>query len=105
MPKIYNMKQIILFLFLVSANVFSQDVKDKVASETCECFSKLDTDSMNSSDLQLKFGLCMLDAYNTNINAFPESERLDFGDNAQMKKFGEEIAIKMLTSCPDLILN
>ncbi|WP_111307450.1 hypothetical protein [Confluentibacter sediminis] len=99
------MKKIILFLFfVVNATVFSQDIKEKIAKETCECVSKLDTDSMNSSDLELKFGLCMLDAYNMHIDEFPESERLDFGDNVQMEKFGEEIALKMLTSCPDLIL-
>ena len=99
------MRQIILFLFLViNVTVFSQDIKEKIAEETCGCVSKLDIDSMNSSDLELKFGLCMLDAYNTHIDEFPESERLDFGDNAQMEKFGEEIALKMLVSCPDFIL-
>lgn len=87
-----------------SFSVFSQDVKDKIAKETCECVSKLDLDSTNSDDLELNFGLCMLESYNNHINEFPENEKLDFENTPQMEKFGEQIALKMLTFCPDIIL-
>ncbi|NHN26829.1 hypothetical protein FIA58_014180 [Flavobacterium jejuense] len=98
------MKNFILFLFFISTTCFSQDVKEKIAKETCECTSKLDTASMNGSDLELNFGLCMLESYNKHINEFTDNEKLDFENNAQMEKFGEEIALKMLTICPDMIL-
>jgi hypothetical protein len=98
------MKKYILFLFFISATTFSQDVKDKIAKETCECTTKLDLDEMDSSDLELNFGLCMLESYNKHINEFAENEKLDFENNAQMEKFGEEIALKMLSFCPDMIL-
>lgn len=98
------MKKYILFLFFISATTFSQDVKDKIAKETCECTAKLDLDEMDSSDLELNFGLCMLESYNKHINEFAENEKLNFENNAQMEKFGEEIALKMLSFCPDMIL-
>ena len=98
------MKKSILFLFFISITSFSQNVKDKIAKETCDCTSKLDLEGLNSSDLELKFGLCMLEAYNNHINEFAENEKLNFENNTQMEKFGEEIALKMLTFCPDVIL-
>lgn len=98
------MKISILFLFFITATSFSQDVKEKIAKETCECTSKLDTASMDGTDLELNFGLCMLESYNKHIAEFSDSEKLDFENNTQMEKFGEEIAVKMLSVCPDLIL-
>lgn len=104
MLKTYNMKKIILFFVLSSLSMFSQDVKDKIAKETCECSKKFDLDTMNSSDLEVKFGLCMLESYNNHINEFSENEKLNFNDGTQMEKFGEQIAMKMLSFCPDIIL-
>jgi hypothetical protein len=104
MLKIYNMKKVILFFLLISINVFSQDVKQIIAEETCECASKFDLDSLSSSDMELNFGLCMLESYNKHISEIPESERIDYKNNSQMEKFGEEIAIKMLEFCSSIIL-
>jgi hypothetical protein len=104
MLKIYNMKKLILILLFISTNVFSQNAYDAIAKETCECTTKLDIESMDSSDLELNFGLCMLQSYNNHINEFSESEKLDFDNDQQMEKFGSDIAIKMLQFCPDLIL-
>jgi hypothetical protein len=98
------MKTGILFFLLISLNVYSQDVKEVIAKETCECIAKFDIDSMTSSDLELKYGLCMLESYNNYIGEFAENEKLDFLNNVQMVKFGEEIAVKMLIFCPDFIL-
>lgn len=98
------MKNFILVLFFISTACFSQNVKEKIAKETCDCTSKLDLSGMDSSDLELNFGLCMLEAYNNHINEFAENEKLDFENNTQMEKFGEEIALKMLSFCPELIL-
>jgi hypothetical protein len=98
------MKTGILFFLLISVNVFSQDIKEIIAKETCECIAKVDIDSMSSSDLELNFGLCMLESYNNHLGEFAENEKLDFLNNAQMEKFGEDIAIKMLVYCPDIIM-
>ena len=98
------MKKNLLFLFFISFAAFSQNVKDKIAKETCECSSKLDLKSLDNSELELIFGLCMLESYNKHIKEFPENEKLDFENNDQMEKFGEEIALKMLGFCPDVIL-
>ncbi|MFC4740044.1 hypothetical protein ACFO3U_08560 [Flavobacterium ponti] len=98
------MKKAVLFFVLSSFSMFSQDVKDIIAKETCECSTKLDLSTMSSDDLELNFGLCMLESYNNHIDEFSESEKLDFENSTQMEKFGEQIALKMLTFCPDVIL-
>ncbi|NCO63262.1 MAG: hypothetical protein GW839_11450 [Flavobacteriales bacterium] len=95
---------ILLLVFSLSISVFAQDIKDTIAKETCECVSKFDTDAMNSSDLELNFGLCMLESYNKHINEFAENEKLDYENNAQMENFGEVIATRMLEFCPKMIL-
>lgn len=100
-----NRNLVILFLvFSLGISAFAQNVKDTIAQETCECVSKLDTDAMNSSDLELNFGLCMLDSYGKHTDAFAENEKLDFENNAQMENFGEDIATRMLEFCPKMIL-
>ncbi len=98
------MKKAVLFFVLSSFSMFSQDVKDIIAKETCECSTKFDLSTMSSDDLELNFGLCMLESYNNHIDEFSESEKLDFENSTQMEKFGEQIALKMLTFCPDVIL-
>ena len=104
MLKIYSMKSFLFLLVFSCFTAFSQDVKEKIAKETCDCVSKLDIATMSSSDLELNFGLCMLEAYNNHSGQFSESEKLDFENSVQMEKFGEEIATKMLSFCSDLIL-
>ena len=104
MPKIYKMKKVVLFLCLVSLNIFSQTVNDKIAQETCDCLSKVDLESTNADDLDLNIGLCMLESYNNHISEFAENEKLDFEDEVQMEKYGEQIAMKMLAFCPNIIL-
>ena len=101
---IYLMKNMVFFFLFVSTHLFSQDVKDVIANETCECASELNLEAMSSSEMELKFGLCMLESYNKHINEFPESERLDFKNDTQMRKFGEVIAMKMLPFCSETIL-
>lgn len=104
MLKIYKMRKIILLFLLVSFTGFSQDVKDIIAEEACDCTTKVDFTSMNGSELQTQFGLCILQSYSNHSNEFPADEKLNFDDESQMEKFGEEIALKMLKFCPNTIL-
>jgi hypothetical protein len=98
------MRKIVLMFLLVSLAGFSQDVKDKIAEETCDCTSKFDISSIKGSELQTQFGLCILQSYNNHINEFPANEKLDFSNESQMTKFGEEIAMKMLKFCSNTIV-
>lgn len=100
------MRKIIFILLFSSTFVFSQTAKEKIAKATCDCFNNksLDLSSMDQSTLELNFGLCILEGYSKFSNELPENEKIDFGNEKQMEKFGEDIAMQMLTTCPELIL-
>lgn len=107
MRKIYNMKNLIFLFFLsLSFNAFSQDVYDIMGKETCECISKkkVDFNAATKNDLQLQVGLCMIQSYTAHSSEFSESEKINLDDEAAMERLGEKVAMKMLESCPEIIL-
>lgn len=107
MHKIYNMNKLILIVLLFVNLVFSQEKAiEMISKETCECISKKKEELNKPLDdkLTAELGICMLASYQNNIEMFNESERLDFSSSAEMKGFGEKIALKMMVNCPDIIL-
>ena len=104
MRKIYKMKKIILVLFLMSSTVFAQDYKEIIAQETCNCVTKLNLDTLSGEALNQAFANCLLQSYENNIDNVPENEKLDYSNTKQLEKFGEELAIKMLSTCSQVIL-
>lgn len=97
---------IVLFFLSLSFNVFSQDVYDIMGKETCECISKkkVDFNAATKNDLQLQVGLCMIQSYTAHSSEFSESEKINLDDEAAMERLGEKVAMKMLESCPEIIL-
>jgi hypothetical protein len=98
-----------LFLFLISFSIFGQNrdaIYDIIAKETCECVSnkKLDLKNDNSEKIQLDFGLCIINSFSNHKNDFDEPINLDFNDSNSMGKLGEDIAMKMVHHCPDIII-
>ncbi|NJM81052.1 MAG: hypothetical protein HC854_18190 [Flavobacterium sp.] len=77
-----------------------------IAKETCDCISKKKEDLNKPLDdkLTAELGVCMLSSYQKNIDMFKEGERLDFSNSAEMRAFGEKIALQMVNICPDVIL-
>lgn len=106
MLKIYNMKKIFLFLLVIANQSFSQDVMDKITNETCECIKakNLDLEKVEASELQMQLGLCMMQSYSNHKDKLPKSKRVLLDNDEQMEKFGEEIGMKMITYCPDILL-
>ena len=106
MLKIYKMKKVFL-LFVVFANFsFAQDVMDKITIETCECIKakNLDLEKVAPSELQMQLGLCMMQSYSNHKEKLPKSKRALLDNDEQMEKFGEEIGMKMITHCPDILM-
>ncbi len=106
MLKIYKMKKVFL-LFVVFANLsFAQDVMDKITIETCECIKakNLDLEKVAPSELQMQLGLCMMQSYSNHKEKLPKSKRALLDNDEQMEKFGEEIGMKMITHCPDILM-
>ncbi|QDO94822.1 hypothetical protein FNB79_12885 [Formosa sediminum] len=105
------MKKIIAtaFLCLVSGFLFAQELtKDElveiISNESCECINGkgLDFNNIDKQKLELNFGLCIIESYTKH----PEGSELlniSFNDNKSLEGLGELVALKMMTSCPDIM--
>ena len=95
---------IILLLFVSAAN--AQDVLDIMAKETCDCIvaKNLDIKNLSSEKLQTEFGICALQSYGKHKEAYDKVSPSDIGNTDSMHKLGENLAIKMLGLCPDVIM-
>jgi hypothetical protein len=102
------MKKIILLIVVLfcSAASYSQDVLEVIGKETCSCLEakKAKNPNMSSSDFKTEVGVCMIKSYSDHMSEFKPSEKVDFTDEAGMTKLGENVAIKMLQFCPDVIM-
>lgn len=99
-------KTAVLLVFLFSSLIYSQDVYEIIAKETCECLSlkKINYESTSKEDIQKEVGLCMIQSYTSHINDFKPEEKINFDDEGGMEKMGEAVAMKMLVHCPEIIM-
>lgn len=105
--KICNMKKVIFTaIALIGAASYGQDVIQTIAAETCSCISekKLDLEKVPGQQLESEFAGCFFNSYNTHLAEVEKVETIDFGDEEQMGKFGEKVAMKMLGICPDVLI-
>lgn len=102
------MKRIIIVVLLLisSTNSFSQDMYETIGKETCTCLGskKLDLKKLDKKELQTQVGLCMIQSYTSHINEIKQEDKIQFDDQEGMRKMGEKVALKMLVSCPEIIL-
>jgi hypothetical protein len=100
------MKKKYLLLLVIANQSFSQDVMDIITNETCECIKakNIDLEKIESSELQMQLGLCVIQSYSNHKDKLPKSKRILLDNEDQMEKFGEEIGMKMITFCPDILL-
>jgi len=99
-------KYFLLFFYLFSFFGFSQDYYDLMAKETCECVNakKIDFNSIEVTKLQMELGICLMPSYTNYRDKLEKSEQIAFGDREGMRKLGENIGLKMIKHCPDLIM-
>lgn len=101
------MKNIFLLAVLLCNVVsYSQEVLDVIAKETCECLNakKSKDPNLSSEDFKTGVGICMVKSYSDHLSEFKESEKVSFNDSDGMAKLGENVAVKMLQFCPNIIL-
>ena len=101
------MKKIFLILILLCNSIsYSQDAYDIVGKETCECLNtkKVDYSKMNKKDMQTQVGICMIQSYSTHLSEFKPEDKISFDDEVGLKNLGEKVAMKMMVSCPEIIL-
>jgi hypothetical protein len=99
-------KHIIIVILLVTSLSYSQDYLDIIGKETCECIKakKFDLSKPNVLELQGALGSCMMTSYSVYREKMSPNDRAEYGDSQGMRKLGENIGIKMLTHCPELII-
>ena len=102
------MKKIISLLIVLFFNVvgYSQDVLNVIAKESCECLDakKAKSDNFTGDELKTAVGLCIIKSYSDHISEFKGDEKVKFADTAGMSKLGEDVALKMLEICPNMII-
>ncbi|MEN9336764.1 MAG: hypothetical protein RLZZ500_1751 [Bacteroidota bacterium] len=78
---------------------------DLVAKETCECVTKKKAEGkITKEELTLSVGLCLLASYDKYKDKFPKEEQISMTDENAAEKLGEKVAMKMVTYCPETIL-
>lgn len=101
------MKKTITLLFL-GAGLWSNaqtSPMDLVAKETCECVTQKKAEGkIAKEELTLTVGLCLLSSYEKYKDKFPKEEQISMTDENAAEKLGEKVAMKMVTYCPETIL-
>lgn len=89
-----------------SVIVNAQDVMEIMAKETCDCIvaKNLDLKNVSSENLQTEFGVCAMQSYVKHKEAYDKISPSDIADTESMRKFGENLAMKMLSTCPEIIM-
>lgn len=107
MLRIYNMKTWInLVVATFSTLGIAQTAPmDFVAKETCECIAQKKAEGKTSKeDLTLHVGLCLISSYDKFKDQFPKEEQINLSDDNAAEKLGEKVAMKMLSYCPETII-
>lgn len=92
----------ILALCFLATVTFGQGVVKKLSDKTCKCMEKEDLDAMSSEDLQMKFGLCMVEhamEMNTEIKEELGIDLFAGGEDAG-RQLGEKVGFELAISCP-----
>lgn len=99
-------KYLVLITLFISILSYSQDYLDIIGKETCECINakKTDLSAANTLELQTNVGSCMMNSYSIYKDKMDPKDKAEYGDIPRMRKLGENVALKMLTHCPDVIM-
>lgn len=78
------------------------EVYDLVAQETCDCMSTKDVSKMNSSDIEMNLGLCMIGSFSAHSDVLGDD--FDLGNSEGLEKMGEKIGLIMFSKCPQILM-
>ncbi|TXG39635.1 hypothetical protein [Seonamhaeicola maritimus] len=107
------MKPYLLFFSLAFwsiTNAQKIDSKDallnKIAQETCECVNKKNLNELgiSSSQIELEYGLCVMESYGKNKKNADKFLEISFDDEESLESLGVEVALKMMTYCSEFMM-
>jgi len=96
MKRIYAL---LMIMFVFSSFIQAQDVLDKVSDETCECIEKKVKGKMDSDQLTMVLGLCMLDASSGYKKEIKKKYKIDLTNENEFTEFGEILGERLATRC------
>ena len=94
----------VLSLFLSASVVHSQEILDVFAKEACECIKAKDVSAMKGDQLNMELGLCIMGSLSDHQGEYEEKLNIDITDQASMQKLGEQIGLKMVVTCPEVMM-
>ncbi len=99
-------KLILAGIVSISANGLAQDVYEKMAQETCTCIQtkRPNLEITAVEDLKADYLTCFLQSYSAHVEEINKMENVNLQDKVSMEQFGEQVAMKMLTHCPNYLI-
>lgn len=79
-------------------------VLEDVTSDVCKCISAKVDEGISQKDIEVQLGLCLINSYGTYKDRIDKFMNVTFDDPTSMEKFGQEIGMKMITTCPDTFM-
>ena len=103
------MKQITLLLLFFFTGMFAAQAQedealDQIASQGCDCISKLDLTGLSQDEKNMKFGFCLMEKLGDLDQAQTKALGIDMTDQASLQKFGEKVGMRMAVKCPDVMM-
>ncbi len=94
-----------LILFLISPFLWSQNVMNTIAEETCACGKKIDFTNTSSAEIEMSFGFCILESFSNHKAAVEKhyGKPMEITDDS-FEKFAEDVGIQMVGVCPELFI-
>ena len=94
LPRNKRMKIAFVFLaWLATLGAQSQDL-DLIADKTCACITAKKLDGQSAKQIEMAFGLCMLEAVQQT------GYEIDLTNGEAARELGEKVGVKMASKCP-----
>lgn len=97
------MRKIFFALMLTASASQAQDVYDTMAIESCNCITakRPNPETTPPAELRADFVSCFFQSFTTHMEEVNKLEKIDMGNETQMEKLGETVAMRMLSHCPN----
>lgn len=91
-----------LVFVLAIGEIQAQDVMKAIGDDSCACISELKKSGQEVTDMQL--GLCIVKSYNAKKSQLPAEKQVSLSDSEAFEAIAAEIGVKMVETCPELIM-
>lgn len=102
MRKVLSIALVVFSVVTVSAQqIVKEELLTLMAKETCECLEAKKDKIVDEDKLKAETGFCIIASYTKHSEEAKEVFGPIFEDTKKAEKLGEDVAMKMITVCPD----